>query len=91
MVSEKKNYYRNAPSTKEDDRRIPAAMWRSSTLIALQSFLLGYSLVCFNPCLVTGDNKKGSDCYNGLDPSCPPGTVYNDINLTTSKCTCCCL
>eukprot|EP00981_Chlorochromonas_danica_P000930 scaffold223_cov248-Ochromonas_danica.AAC.2 len=36
---------------------------------------------------VTGDNKKGSDCYDRTDSSCPPGTVYNDLNLSTIEAT----
>jgi len=34
---------------------------------------------------VTGDNNSGSDCYNKLDSSCPKGTIYNDLNLSTTE------
>lgn len=71
----------------EDGSReeVPTAMWTSAVLIASQSFLFGYCFSCLNACLVTGDNNSGSDCYNGTDSSCPAGTIYNDINLSTSK------
>lgn len=63
---------------------IPFTMWQSALMIALQSFLFGYFFSCLNSCLVTGDNNSGSDCYHGKDSSCPTGTIYNDINLSTS-------
>eukprot|EP01039_Chlorochromonas_danica_P000134 gene132-142_t len=62
---------------------IPWPMWRAALLITSQSFLFGYCFSALNACLVTGDNTSGSDCYNGNDSSCPPGTIYNDINLST--------
>lgn len=68
---------------KTDDESIPMGMWKAAMLVAIQSFLFGYVYSCFNACLVTGDNKSGSDCYHGTDSSCPKGTVYNDLNLTT--------
>ncbi|KAJ1435556.1 general substrate transporter [Ochromonadaceae sp. CCMP2298] len=58
-------------------------MWRAAFLIASQSFLFGFVFSCLNACLVTGDNNKGSDCFNNTDNSCPRGTMYNDINLST--------
>lgn len=61
---------------------IPIAMWQVAILIALQSLSYGYVYSCLNACLVTGDDNKGSHCYDGSDDSCPPGTIYNDINLT---------
>ena len=64
---------------------IPIAMWQVAVLIALQSLSYGYVYSCLNACLVTGDDNKGSHCYDGSDDSCPPGTIYNDINLTLSK------
>eukprot|EP01039_Chlorochromonas_danica_P006661 gene6661-7360_t len=60
---------------------IPWPMWRSVLLITSQSFLYGYCFSALNTCLVTGDHS-GSDCYHGTE-SCPPGTVYKDINLST--------
>lgn len=59
------------------------AMWQAAVLIASQSFLFGYCFSCLNACLVTGDNTSGKDCYDGTDSSCPAGTIYNDINLST--------
>mmetsp|Transcript_13619 Transcript_13619/g.29914 ORF Transcript_13619/g.29914 Transcript_13619/m.29914 type:complete len:539 (-) Transcript_13619:2377-3993(-) len=67
-------------SAKEE---IPMSMWRAAFLIASQSFLFGFVFSCLNACLVTGDNNKGSDCFNNTDNSCPRGTMYNDINLST--------
>lgn len=65
--------------------RLPHQLWTSAVLISTQSFLFGYCLASFNPCLVTGDQKNGSFCYDGSDDTCPPGTVFNDINLSTGK------
>lgn len=65
------------------EEKTPAAMWSAALLITLQSFLFGYCFSALNPCLVTGDNNSGSDCYHGLDSTCPDGSIYNDLNLTT--------
>ena len=64
---------------------IPQSMWNAALLVALQSFSFGYVFSCLNACLVTGDNNSGSDCYHDSDSTCPEGSMYNDINLTTSK------
>lgn len=64
---------------------IPQSMWNAALLVALQSFSFGYVFSCLNACLVTGDNNSGSDCYNDSDSTCPEGSMYNDVNLTTSK------
>lgn len=71
-----------AESTTE---KIPTSMWTSALLIAMQSFLFGYVFSSLNPCLVTGDSNSGSDCFHGTDSSCPKGSIYNDINLSTCK------
>ena len=63
--------------------KIPGSMWRAALLIASQSFLFGYCFSCLNSCLVTGDKNSSSDCYNGDDSSCPAGTIYNDMDLST--------
>lgn len=67
------------------DSKIPFSMWRAALLITSQSFLFGYCFSCLNSCLVTGDNNDANDCYHGTDSSCPKGTIYNDIKLSTSK------
>lgn len=89
MVSEKyRNFYRNKRSSLDGlavHEHISNNLWISSILISFPSFLLGYSIVSFNPCLATGENNNGSACFDGSDTSCPPGSVYNDINLSTSK------
>lgn len=71
-------------SAKEQDNSIPLSMWTAVLLIATQSFLFGYCFSSLNPCLVTGSNNSGSDCYNGVD-DCPKGSIYNDLNLSTSE------
>ena len=46
-------------------------------------------IAALNACLVTGDGDSSSACYHDTDDSsedCPPGTLYNDILLNTSKC-----
>lgn len=68
-----------------DDSDVPRGMRRACLVITLQSFMFGYVIACFNACLATGDNKSSTDCYNGTDDSCPEGSVYNDIDLSTSK------
>jgi len=62
---------------------IPTSMWFAALVVASQSFMFGYVFSCLNACLVTGDNNSGSDCFHGTDSSCPDGTIYNDINLST--------
>ena len=50
--------------------------------------LLSYKVFSsLNPCLVTGteDGADGSDCFDGSDSTCPAGTIYNDLNLTTEQ------
>lgn len=68
-----------------NDEAIPFSMWKTATLIALQSFMYGYCFGALNGCITTGDDNSGSDCYHDNDSSCPKGTVYNDINLTDGK------
>jgi len=75
--------YQVAATMPKNKEQIPTAMWTSALLIASQSFLFGFVFSCLNACLVTGDNNNGSDCYNGSDSTCPKGTMYNDINLST--------
>lgn len=45
-------------------------------------------IAALNASLVTGDGDSASACYHDTDDSsdgCPPGTLYNDIQLSTSK------
>lgn len=62
-------------------------MWTAALLIASQSFLYGYVLAALNACLVTGAGNDSEACFNNDDNnsggSCPPGTIYNDLNLST--------
>jgi len=39
--------------------------------------------MALNPALVTGDLKSASDCYDNTDSSCPEGSIYNDLQLST--------
>lgn len=67
--------------------KIPKPMWTAALLIASQSFLYGYILAALNACLVTGAGNDSEACFNNDDNnsggSCPPGTIYNDLNLST--------
>jgi hypothetical protein len=48
----------------------------------------GYVIAALNASLVSGDGDSSSACYHDTDDSsdgCPPGTLYNDILLSTSK------
>ena len=62
-------------------------LWIATLLIASQSFLYGYVMVALNPCMVTGKGNSGTACFNNddnnADGHCPPGTVYNDLDLST--------
>ena len=63
-------------------------MWIVVSLINMSSLMYGYVLVGFNACLAMGSRGNSSACYNGDDdwnPSCPEGSIYDDLNLTTSK------
>jgi len=62
---------------------IPWTMKTSALLVSLQSFLFGYVFSALNSCLVTGDQKLAYPCFDGSDASCPPGSIYRDLNLTT--------
>eukprot|EP01040_Poterioochromonas_malhamensis_P017734 gene17734-20476_t len=68
--------------TARPDNSIPLSTWAAVLLISAQSFLQGYCFSSLNPCLVTGSNNSGSDCFHGLD-NCAKGSIYNDLNLST--------
>eukprot|EP00604_Paraphysomonas_vestita_P001944 CAMPEP_0174821704 /NCGR_PEP_ID=MMETSP1107-20130205/9207_1 /TAXON_ID=36770 /ORGANISM="Paraphysomonas vestita, Strain GFlagA" /LENGTH=521 /DNA_ID=CAMNT_0016039023 /DNA_START=23 /DNA_END=1588 /DNA_ORIENTATION=+ len=71
---------------KESSSKIPTKMWIAAFLISLPSFLFGYISAALNSCLITGDGDDAGKCYDNNDdasPNCPPGTVYNDIKLST--------
>jgi MFS family permease len=62
---------------------IATKLWLSACLIGLSSFMYGYSITALNSCLVFGNAKSGIDCYNKNDDgSCPPGTIYDDLELS---------
>lgn len=69
-----------------DPSVVTSRMWKVAIIIAQQSFLYGYVFACLNSCLVTGDANDASKCYYDTDDShnaCPPGTIYNQLNLST--------
>lgn len=69
-----------------DKEPIPMRMWIAAVLVSLQSFQFGYAISCLNSALVTGDANDPQRCYDNTDdasPPCPPGTIYNDIQLST--------
>ena len=73
-------------SSLNDGSIITFGMWRAAILVAMQSFLYGYIFASLNSCLVTGAANDGHKCYTNTDEGsnpCPPGTIYNDIDLTT--------
>lgn len=65
---------------------VPTSMWVAAVLIGMSSFMFGYALSSMNSCLVLGDGNSASKCYNGDDnssPSCPVGSLYDDLDLNT--------
>lgn len=50
--------------------------------VTSQSFLFGYVFACINPCLVIGSAKNSQACYDGSN-SCPPGSIFRDLDLST--------
>lgn len=67
---------------------IPGSMMLTAILISLQSFQIGYAVSSLNSAIVTGDAHDPSRCYYHTDdasPSCPPGTIYRDLLLTTTQ------
>ena len=62
---------------------IPRSVWVSTILICMQSFLQGYIFMALNPTLVMGDKNSQSSCLDGSDSSCPPGSIYQDLALST--------
>mmetsp|Transcript_12347 Transcript_12347/g.18720 ORF Transcript_12347/g.18720 Transcript_12347/m.18720 type:complete len:551 (-) Transcript_12347:231-1883(-) len=76
------------PSKGDVTETIPLKLWIAALLTALPSFLFGYVSAALNSCLLTGDADSESKCYYDNDdanPDCPPGTVYNDIKLSTTE------
>jgi MFS family permease len=70
---------------REDGRRVRSlgGLWLAAALITSQSFVFGFSISALNTAIVTGDNKKGSSCFDVTDESCPPVSLYRDLNLST--------
>lgn len=58
-------------------------LYATVALATMQSFLMGYSFVVLNPALVSGNSNSSEACYNGEDPSCPPGSIYRSMLLST--------
>jgi hypothetical protein len=68
--------------------QIPRELWVATLLIASQSFAAGYAFSSINPCLAIGHADESGDCIhsNGL---CPPGSLYNDVHMSTIQVTTC--
>ena len=62
---------------------IPRRLWLSAFVISLSSFTFGYAMSALNTVLVTGDDNNPRRCYKGTDPSCPEGSLLNDLDLST--------
>lgn len=66
--------------------KVPNALWISAGLIALSSLMTGYSFSSLNSCLVFGNKNSADACFDHDDDGgCPPGTIYDDLNLTNCK------
>lgn len=77
---------KSAPLLTKTENEIPTRMWIAAFLVSQPSFLFGYATAALNACLVVGDGDSVDDCYHNTDDesnNCPPGTIYNDINLNT--------
>ena len=67
---------------------IPRAMWIAAILINMSAVMYGYCIVSLNSCLVLGSKQSYTACYQNDDdgsPSCPKGTIYNNLELTTDQ------
>jgi hypothetical protein len=72
-----------ATNATASDNRIPSSVWTATILICMQSFLQGYIFMALNPALVMGDAKSADACFNSSDASCPTGSIYRDLQLST--------
>lgn len=66
--------------------RISLKMWLVTLLVSIPAFLYGYVTAALNAAMITGDANSQGNCFHDIDdedPGCPPGTIYNDILLTT--------
>lgn len=73
----------NASPNNQNGEKGMDRLWYSVGVITLQSFLTGYSIVALNPAMVLGSSNSAEACYSGEDATCPPGSIYRDISLTT--------
>jgi hypothetical protein len=72
----------------DNDPSIPLKMWLVTLLVSLPAFLYGYVTAALNAAMITGNASSPSNCFYNTDdedPNCPPGTIYNDILLTTCE------
>jgi len=67
----------------EQQRKLTGPLWASIAAITSQSFVFGFEISALNTSIVTGDAKKGSACFDGTDETCPVGSLYRDLNLST--------
>ena len=71
------------------EKAINSRLWIAVILGGLSNVMCGYGMISLNCCLVMGGNNSPSACYNNDDdgsPPCPPGSIFADLNITTSKC-----
>jgi hypothetical protein len=68
------------------EAKVPNALWASAALIALSSLMTGYAFSSLNSCLVFGNKNSADACfYKDDDGGCPPGTIYDDLDLSNRK------
>ena len=69
-----------------NNTKVPTTMWIAAGLITLSSLMVGYSFASLNSCLVFGEKNSADACYNKDDDGgCPPGTIYDDLDLSNCK------
>jgi len=70
------------------DGQISQKLWIATFLTATPSFVFGFALAALNSCLVTGGGNSETKCFNSDDDDsdpCPIGTIYNDLDLNSTK------
>jgi MFS family permease len=63
-------------------------LWRAVLLISSQSFVFGYAFSSINPCLALDSASDAHDCAR-TPHACPPGSLYNDVELSTVQISLC--
>jgi len=71
------------PNNSTSSSIITPRMWFAVSLITAQSFVFGFEISALNTAIVTGDANSGSSCFDGSDKTCPKGSIYQILNLST--------